>query len=147
MVTIDDRDPKEFIADFISSFNEDIAHGNDDLAAVVDRYYTPDIVQIFDGQQMDREKLIAHVRPLRKNKPTSRVEVHEAIADGNRLAAHYTMYVHILGRDLTIESGIFAVFAPDGRMQRQQIFFRDVPAEPDAESSQSGEQAGEEVPA
>lgn len=147
MVTINDRNPKEFIVDFISSFNDDIAHGDDDPAAVVDRYYTPDIVQTFDGRQMDREKLIAHVRPLRKNKPTSRVEVHEAIADGNRLAAHYTMYVHIRGKDLTIESGMFAVFAPDGRMQRQQIFFRDVPAEPDAESSQSGEQAGEEMPA
>ena len=146
-MTINDRSPKEFIADFISSFNDDIAHGNDDPAAVVDRYYTPDIVQIFDGRQMDREKLIAHIRPLRKNKPTSRVEVHEAIAEGNRLAAHYTMYVHIRGKDLTIESGIFAVFAPDGRMQRQQIFFRDVPAEPDTDSGRSGEQAGEEVPA
>lgn len=141
------NDPKEFIANFIGSFNEDIAHGDDDPAVVVDRYYTPDIVQIFDGQQMDREKLIAHIRPLRKNKPTSRVEVHEAIAEGNRLAAHYTMYVHIRGKDLTIETGMFAVFARDGRMRRQQIFFRDVPAEPDAGSSQSGEQAGEELPA
>jgi len=147
MVTIKDKNPREFIANFICSFNDDIAHGNDDPAAVVDRYYTPDIVQFFDGQQMDREKLIAHVRPLRKNKPTSRVEVHEAIADGNRLAAHYTLYVHIRGKDLTIESGTFAVFAPDGRMQRQQIFFRDVPADPNAQASQSGAQAGEEVPA
>ena len=81
-----------------------------------------------------------------EERPPGEEWVHEAIADGNRLAAHYTMYVHIRGKDLTIESGIFAVFAPDGRMQRQQIFFRDVPAEPDTESSQSGEQAGEEVP-
>ncbi|NKY35326.1 nuclear transport factor 2 family protein [Nocardia speluncae] len=142
MVTINDRNPKEFIADFICSFNDEIAHGDDDPAAVVDRYYTPDIVQHFDGHQMDREKLIAHVRPLRKNKPTSRVEVHEAIADGNRLAAHYTMYVHIRGKDLTIESGVFAEFAPDGRIRRQQIFFRDVPED----NADSGTQSAEAAP-
>ena len=57
------------------------------------------------------------------------------------------MYVHIRGKDLTIESGIFAEFAPDGRMQRQQMFFRDVPAEPEAESSQSAERPVQEAPA
>ena len=144
MVTTNDRNPKEFIADFICSFNDDIAQGNDDPAVVVDRYYTPDIVQRFDGTTMDREKLIAHVRPLRKNKPTSRVEVHEAISDGNRLAAHYTMYVHIRGKDLTIESGVFAEFAPDGRMRREQIFFRDVPE--DADSGRPGTQTSEAGP-
>lgn len=39
---------------------------------------------------MDRTKLIAHARPAHKHQPSARWEVHEAIADGDRVAARYT---------------------------------------------------------
>ncbi|TDC50789.1 nuclear transport factor 2 family protein [Actinomadura sp. KC345] len=145
MRPLDDSDPKQFIADYLTSFNDELAHGDDDPALVIDRYHTPDIVQIADGRRWDREKLIAHARPLRKNRPTSRVEVHEAIADGDRIAACYTMRVKIRGKDLTFEFGLFGRFAPDGRMCHAYMFAREVPA--DSPQPGHSESDGKQAPA
>ncbi|QFG24537.1 nuclear transport factor 2 family protein [Actinomadura sp. WMMB 499] len=120
-------DPKRFIADFFTSFNEELIRGDDEPAQVVDRYHTADIVQVADGRRMDREKLIAHVRPLRRNRPEGRIEVHEAIADGDRIAARYTLHVKIRGKELSIEVCFFGRFAPDGRMCDAHMLTRDVP--------------------
>ncbi|GAA3469165.1 nuclear transport factor 2 family protein [Nonomuraea roseola] len=48
----------------------------------MDRYYTPDMIQIADGIRIDRDRLIAHIRPVRKNLTHYRLEVHEALASG-----------------------------------------------------------------
>ncbi|MGA4845238.1 nuclear transport factor 2 family protein [Streptomyces sp. G5(2025)] len=119
-------DPKKFIADFITSFHEALLRDDaaEDPERVFDRFHTPDIVQTADGHRMDRAKLIAHTRPVRKTRPGNRVEVHEAQADGDRLAARYTLHVETRKKSLAIEVYFFGRFAADGRMRRSHMLTR-----------------------
>ncbi|WP_419999892.1 nuclear transport factor 2 family protein [Streptomyces boninensis] len=116
-----DSDPKQFIADFFTTFTDDLLQTDEDAAAIVDRYHTPDVIEFADGNRLDRDKLIAHTRPVRKNRPIGTIEVHEAITDGDRLAARYTMHVTQRGKNLVIEVYFFGRFAPDGRMREANI--------------------------
>ena len=128
-------DPKQFIFTFFTSFGRELLRGDEEAGAVVDRYYTPDIVQIADGQRMNREQLIAHSRPLRKRQPSSRMEVHDAVADGDRIAARYTPHVEDRRRSFAIEVYFFGHFAADGRMRQAHMLTRTLPDEPGAGSS------------
>ncbi|MFE0207401.1 nuclear transport factor 2 family protein [Streptomyces sp. HUAS CX7] len=129
-------DPGQFIADFYTSLTEELLQSDEDAAAIIDRYHTPDIVEIADGHRMDRDKLIAHCRPVRKNRPTLRMEVHEAIVDGDRLAARYTMHSSQRGKDLATEVYFFGRFTPDGRMRKAHMTTRTLRAD-----ANSGQQA------
>ena len=120
-------DPKQFIADFFSSYGRALLRGDEDAAVIVDRYHTPDVVQVADGQRMNRAQLIAHSRPLRKRQPSSRMEVHEAVADGDRIAARYTLHVEDRGRSFAIEVCFFGSFDPDGRLRRSHMLTRTLP--------------------
>ncbi|MFC9997781.1 nuclear transport factor 2 family protein [Nocardia sp. NPDC127526] len=117
MPTFTDADPARFIADFYADFNDQLLNTDDDPAAIVDRFHTPDIVQFADGHRIDRAGLIAHTRPIRKNRPSAHVRVHNAMSDGDRLSAHFTMHVNQRGQDLSIEVCFFGQFTPDGRMR------------------------------
>lgn len=117
-------DAGRFVATFVTTFNEHLLASDEDAAVVVDRFHTPDIVQVADGHRMDREKLIAHTRPVRKNRPAIRVDVHEAIADNDQIAARYTLHVRQRGKELAIEVCFFGRFAPDGRMRQAHILTR-----------------------
>ncbi|QXV60612.1 nuclear transport factor 2 family protein [Amycolatopsis sp. TNS106] len=121
-------DPKKFIADFHQSFHDELVNSDEDAGVIVDRYHTPDIVQIADGHRMDRDKLVAHTRPVRKNRPAGRMEVHEAMANGDRIAARSTLHVTNRGKDLTMEVYFFGEFAADGRMRRGHTLTRTVPS-------------------
>ncbi|MBQ1021998.1 nuclear transport factor 2 family protein [Micromonospora sp. D93] len=124
---LDGSNPKEFIANFFTSFMSDLVRGDDDPAMVVDRYHTPDIVQVADGNLMDRAKLIAHTRPARKHQTGARWEVHEAIADGDRIAARYTLHFQTAKRAGSVDVHFFGQFAADGRMRRAHMLTRSVP--------------------
>ncbi|TDC99918.1 nuclear transport factor 2 family protein [Nonomuraea deserti] len=123
-----DSDPKEFITAFFTSFSEDLLRDDEDPASIVDRYHTTDIIEIADGHRMDRDKLIAHTRPVRKNRPSSRMEVHEAVADGDRIAARYTLHVQQREKEFAMEVYFFGQFTDDGRMRRAHMLTRTVPA-------------------
>ncbi|WP_228709435.1 hypothetical protein [Amycolatopsis keratiniphila] len=84
---------------------------------IADRYHAPDIVQIADGHRMDRDNLIEHTRPVRKNRPTAR----------DRIAARSTLYVTNRKRDLAMEVYFFGEFTPDGRMRRGHMLTRTLP--------------------
>lgn len=129
MRPLGNTDPEQFIADFFTCFTEDLLQTDEDAAVIVDRYHTPDVVEIADGHRMDRDKLIAHTRPIRKNRPTIRMDVHEAIADEGRLAARYTLHSSQRGRDLAIEVYFFGQFTPEGRMRQAHMTTRTVPAD------------------
>jgi ketosteroid isomerase-like protein len=124
MGSIMKTDPKTFIADFMTSLTDDLVNTDEDPAVIIDRYHTPDIVQFADGNRIDRDKLIAHTRPVRKNRPESRMEVHEAVMDGDRLAARYTLHVRQRGKDLAIDVHFFGRFADDGRMREAHLLTR-----------------------
>ncbi|MBE1530798.1 nuclear transport factor 2 family protein [Actinomadura algeriensis] len=127
MRPFDDIDPKEFIAGFFTDYTADLLR-EEDPAVVIDRYHTPDIVEVADGHRMDRDKLIAHARPVRKNRPSQRIDVHEAATNGDRLAARYTLHVLQRGKELDIEVYFFGRFAPDGRMREAHMLTRTRPA-------------------
>ncbi|MGC4864066.1 nuclear transport factor 2 family protein [Micromonospora sp. DT53] len=124
---LDGINPKEFITNFFTSFMSDLVRGDDDPAMVVDRYHTPDILQVADGNLMDRAKLIAHTRPARKHQTGARWEVHEAIADGDRIAARYTLHFQTAKRAGSVDVHFFGQFAADGRMRRAHMLTRAVP--------------------
>lgn len=136
MYPLDQKDPGRFIADFFTSFTADLLRNDEDPSLIVDRYHTPDIVEIADGYRIERGGLIEHAIPIRRNRPAIRVEVHEALADGNRIAARYTMHVRYPKKQLAIEVHFFGEFAPDGRMRRSNMSTRTVPADADGGPSE-----------
>ncbi|HEY3682716.1 MAG TPA: nuclear transport factor 2 family protein [Streptosporangiaceae bacterium] len=123
-----ETDPGVFIAAFFTDFTADLLRDDTDPAEIVDRYHTPDIVQIADGNRIDRAKLIAHTRPVRKNRPEGRIEVHEAYATADHLAARYTLHVHQRGKTLAIDVHFFGHFTPDGRMREAHMLTRSTTA-------------------
>ncbi|MBA9050360.1 hypothetical protein BJ996_007091 [Streptomyces phaeogriseichromatogenes] len=73
------------------------------------------------------EAKFAHSRPVRKNRPTIRTEVHETVADSDPIAARYTLFSSQRGKDLAIEVYFFGRFASDGRMRQAHMTTRTVP--------------------
>ncbi|MEU8181665.1 nuclear transport factor 2 family protein [Micromonospora sp. NPDC049044] len=147
MRALDGTDPRQFIADFFTSFMADLVRGDEDTALVVDRYHTPDIVQIADGSRMDRAKLIAHARPAQKHQPDARWEVHEALADGDRIAARYTLHFQNRKREGSVEVHFFGEFADDGRMRRAHLLTRTLPVRPTSAPPPPEAPADGQVPA
>ncbi|MGW7682607.1 nuclear transport factor 2 family protein [Kribbella sp. NPDC054772] len=123
-----DLSAREFVADFYESFTREVVE-SDDPATVVDRYYTPDIEQIADGITIDRQRLLDHIRPVRKNVISYRYDVHEAIRTDDRVAARFTIHAETRrGRTISTEVYLFGELAPDGRMRRTTQATRDVSA-------------------
>ncbi|RDI51797.1 nuclear transport factor 2 family protein [Nocardia mexicana] len=123
--------PERFIADFFTAFTDAVMHDDgSDPGATVDRFHTPDIVQISNGIRLDRERLAAHLRSVRKNLREYRFEVHEAFADGDRIAARLTIHARMRKEETIItEVYLFGEFTPDGRMRRSHQLSRTVTAE------------------
>ena len=123
-----DLSAREFIADFFDSFTREVL-SNDDAAAVVDKYYTRDVEQIADGVTLDRQRLIDHLRPVRKNLVAWEYDVHEAMRSGDRLAARFTVHAEMRqGRTISTEVYLFGELAPDGRIHRTTQATRNVSA-------------------
>lgn len=126
----DVTNPEQFIYDFFTSFTAEVMRGDADPGTVVDRYYTPDVVQIADGIRLDRDKLIAHLRPVRKNLVSGRYEVHEAAVSGDRIAARFTIHAQMRkGQPNATEVHMFAELAPDGRISRAHQLTRRLPSQ------------------
>src|SRR3954466_4589264 len=103
------------VATYLSEYPAQVAFGEDDPATVFDRYHTPDFVMCNDGIQLDREKLLAHVRPARKRARGVRVEVHEAVSAADRVAARYTLTADMAsGTSIATEIYMFGQLAADG---------------------------------
>ncbi|MGW5754148.1 nuclear transport factor 2 family protein [Nocardia rhamnosiphila] len=116
--------PEQFVHDFFVEFTA-AALTDADPAEVVDRFHTPDIEQISDGIRLNRDRLAAHLRPLRKNLREYRFDVHRAIADGRCIAAHLTIHARMRnGSVLATEVFQFGRYAPDGRLRRAEQITR-----------------------
>lgn len=115
------------LTELLTAFTVDIVHSRDDAETVVDRYHTPDVVQFSDGRRFEREQLVAHVHPVRKNLVDFEIEVHDSVRDGDRVAARYTLHAEMRrGRRVRTEIHAFADFAEDGRLRRVHQLTRDV---------------------
>ena len=110
-------DPASFIGDFLSRMTREVMDG-EDHATVIDRYHTPDVLETADGIEIDRDKLIAHLGPIQRTLRDFRVEVHEAIAEGDTLAARFTIHAEQAKHTTVTDVHFFGRFADDGRLRR-----------------------------
>lgn len=121
--------PGRDLGAYLTEYPVEIAFGADDAATVFDRYHTPDFVLYNDGLPLDRERLLAHVRPARRRATSVHVELHETLASGDRVAARYVLTaVMVKGAAITTEIYMFGQLADDGRLQRVDQLTRPVPA-------------------
>ncbi|MER5322886.1 nuclear transport factor 2 family protein [Streptosporangium roseum] len=121
-------DLEQKLTAFLTSLPDELAFGDEDPGVVLDRYYVPDFEYYNDGILLDRQRLIDHVRPTRKNVVSCRVEVHETLLAADRAAARYTLHaVMRKGKTLVTQVYMFGQLAPDGRMRRIDSITRVVP--------------------
>jgi hypothetical protein len=118
-----ERDLVEFIVDY----TRDMALSEEEPGTILDRYFVPDFEYCNDGLVIDRQRMIDHVRPVRKNvdkaamaaNDNAGVEVHQALVCGDRIAARWTLRTTLRkGKTFTAEIYMFGRLAPDGRIQR-----------------------------
>jgi hypothetical protein len=115
------------VADYLVQYPQEVAFGDEDPAAVFDRYHTPGFVMHNNGIRLDREKLLAHVRPARKRAKGVRVEVHETVSTADRVAARYTLTAEMAtGSVIATEIYMFGQRSADGRFQQVEQITRDV---------------------
>src|SRR5687767_1668494 len=120
------RTAERFVEEFYNSFTSEMLAA-DEPAEVVDRYYAADVLQVADGIEIDRDKLITHLRPVRKNLVSWRYEVHEALLEKEKLAARFTIHARMRkGRMISTEVYLFGELTSDGRLRRSTQLTRDV---------------------
>ncbi|MGV9776492.1 nuclear transport factor 2 family protein [Streptosporangium sp. NPDC003464] len=115
------------LADFLITYIRDMAVSDEEPDAILDRYFVPDFEYCNDGLVIDRQRMIDHVRPVRKNVDKeamtaddwSGVEIHEALVSGDRIAARWTLRTKLRkGKTFAAEIYMFGHLAPDGRIRR-----------------------------
>lgn len=115
------------IASYLTEYPQEVAFGTEDAGTVFDRYHAPDFVMCNDGIPLDRERLLAHVRPARKRATGVRVELHETVSTADQVAARYTLTADMAGGNtIATEIYMFGRLAADGRLQRIDQITRDV---------------------
>ncbi|MGX1561952.1 nuclear transport factor 2 family protein [Streptomyces sp. NPDC055506] len=135
--------PERFIADFLATFHEEVVLGDHDPAPAMARFYTPDIVMTSDGIPLDWHRLASHIHPVRRNLAPDarpRFEVHEAVADGNRIAARLTIHAQTRRKAISTEVMAFYTFTPDGLLYRSHGFTRTVTGGPEDRNTPRREQ-------
>ncbi|GAA3163429.1 hypothetical protein GCM10010466_63050 [Planomonospora alba] len=115
------------LADFLIAYTRDMAVSDEEPGAILDRYFVPDFEYCNDGLVIDRQRMIDHVRPVRRNvdreattaDDRSGVEIHEVLVSGDRIAARWTLRTRLRrGKTFAAEIYMFGRLAPDGRIRR-----------------------------
>jgi hypothetical protein len=123
-----DHLPGRDLSAYLTRYPVEVAFGDDEAATVFDHYHTPDFVLCNDGMPLDREKLLAHVRPARRRAASVHTDVHETVVSGNRVAARYTLTaVMARGNVIATEIYMFGTLAGDGRLRRVDQLTRTAP--------------------
>jgi hypothetical protein len=116
---------------YLTRYPQEVTFGEEEAGTVFDRYHTPDFVMCSDGIQLDRDRLLAHVRPARKRAKGVRVEVHESMSTSEQVAARYTVTADMAtGNSVVKEIYMFGRIAADGRLRRVEQITRDVSPRP-----------------
>ena len=124
--------PADDLAGYLEGYPVEITFGDEPAETVFDRYHRPDLVWVNDGLALDRERLLAHVRPARKRAVGVDVEVLDALMEGDRVAARYVLTARMRkGRTLATEIHMFGRLAIDGRLSRVDQITRTLPADED----------------
>lgn len=111
-------DPRAFLENLYNNFQNEI-FSEEDAGEVIDRYYAPGFLQVSDGIEIDRDRLIKHIRPVKKSVVSGSYEVLEAVMDGNRLAARFVIRaVTKQGKETENDVHVFCEMTDDGRFVR-----------------------------
>jgi len=115
------------VAAYLTHYPQEITFGSEDVTSVFDRYHTPDFVMRNNGLELDRDRLLAHVRPARKRARDVQVVVHETMTTADQVAARYTLTADMAtGNTIATEIYMFGQLATDGRLCRVDQVTRDV---------------------
>ena len=122
--------PRADLTGYLVRYPQEAGLGDEDPATVLDRYHTPDYELVNDGVRLDRERLLDHIRPARKRAAGLRVEVEQALVDGEQVAARYRLIAQLRkGGTITTEIYMFGELAADGRLRRAIQATRMIPSE------------------
>lgn len=120
--------PRTDLTGYLTRYPREAGLGDEDPATVLDRYHTPDYQLVNDGVRLDRRRLLDHVRPARRRVAGLRVEVEQALVDGDQVAARYRLIATMTrGGTITTEIYMFGTLAADGRLRRAVQVTRTVP--------------------
>jgi hypothetical protein len=109
----------EALSRYLREYPEEITFGDQPPEDVLDRYHAEDYVMVNDGIELDRQRLLDHVRPARKRAQAVSVDVHDVVVDGDRVAARYELVAEMRkGGRIVTEIHMFGRLAPDGRLQQ-----------------------------
>ncbi|MEV6844608.1 nuclear transport factor 2 family protein [Actinoplanes sp. NPDC051411] len=123
------RPPGDDLAGYLTRYPQEVSFGDEEPAAVFRRYHTDDFVLRNDGIDLDRDRLLAHVRSGRRNVEEINVEVHQTLTSGSRVAGRYTLTaVMRRGQVIATEIYMFGEVTADGRLHRVEQLSRDVSA-------------------
>ncbi|SCE66289.1 SnoaL-like domain-containing protein [Micromonospora coriariae] len=110
--------PRTDLTGYLVRYPQEAGLGDEDPAMVLDRYHTPDYELVNDGVLLDRKRLLDHIRPARKRAVGLRVEVEQALVDGDQVAARYRLIAELRkGGTITTEIYMFGKLAADGRLR------------------------------
>ncbi|MFD2762980.1 nuclear transport factor 2 family protein [Micromonospora eburnea] len=110
--------PGRDLAGYLRSYVQEMAFGDEAPDVILDRYHTPDIAWYSDGLHLDRERLVAHARPVRRTVTSCSLDIHDTLTCDNRVAARFTLTAVTRGRTVATEIHMFGQLAPDGRLRR-----------------------------
>ncbi|MGC5012813.1 nuclear transport factor 2 family protein [Streptosporangium sp. DT93] len=122
--------PRADLSGYLTRYPREAGLGEEDPATVLDRYHTPDYEMVNDGVRLDRQRLLDHMRPARKRVAGVRVEVEQALVDGDQVAARYRLVAEMRkGGAVVTEIYMFGELAADGRLRRAVQITRPIPSE------------------
>lgn len=122
--------PRTDLTGYLVRYPQEAGLGDEDPATVLDRYHTPDYELVNDGVLLDRKRLLDHIRPARERAAGLRVEVEQALVDGDQVAARYRLIAELRkGGTITVEIYMFGELAADGRLRRAIQATRTIPSE------------------
>lgn len=108
--------------DFITRMLNEVLLSDEPLEPAADRYFSPGYVQVTDGTEFDHDGFLAHarhLRGLREQGLTARVEVLDAVRRGRDLATrHLVSSLKPGGATAQIEVYLFGTLDEDGRLLR-----------------------------
>ena len=123
--------PGDDLAGYLVRYPYEITFGVEDPGVVFDRYHSDVLVLSKDGVDLERDRLLAHVRAAHRRVEEVHVEVHQTLTAKPGVAARYTLTAVMRGgRVIATEIHMFGELAADGRLRRMSQLSRDVSPKP-----------------
>lgn len=107
---------------FLATVLSEVSFGSDQqcpLKETINCYFTLDHQQRVNGKVLNYDQFVDHIRHLRTHVASGRIEIVEALREGNRITDRHR--VHITKSDgsaIQLEVFLFGELAADGRICR-----------------------------